>query len=132
MSWYLGALKKYAVFSGRARRKEYWMFYLFNIIFLLLAMGLDNLLGITFSIGGTSMFYGYIYTIYALAVLIPGFALFVRRLHDLGKSGAWFFIGFIPFIGGIWLLVLMCIAGTVGPNKYGEDPKAVVQTVPEV
>ena len=124
MSWYLAALKKYAKFSGRARRKEYWMFALFNTIFVIVAMILDNILGITFKIGGQSMGYGFIYLLYTLFIIIPGLSVFVRRLHDQNKSGGWFFIAFIPLIGGIWLLVLMCLAGTAGPNRFGEDPKA--------
>ena len=127
MNWYLEVLKKYAVFSGRARRKEYWMFVLFNILALVVATALDNLLGTTFKIetpyGEQAMPYGYVYLLYSLAVFIPGLAVGVRRLHDVGKSGWFFFIALIPVIGGIWLLVLFASEGNLGPNKYGEDPK---------
>ncbi len=119
MNYYLAALKKYAVFSGRARRSEYWYFSLFNFIFMLVALGLDNLLGTT--VGGLP--YGLFYFALALAMLIPGLAVFVRRMHDIGKSGWWYFIALIPLIGGIWLLVLCCTDGICGDNAYGSDPK---------
>lgn len=119
MNWYLSVLKKYAVFSGRARRKEYWMFILFNFIFAILAMIIDNVIGT--AIKGIG--YGLIYIIYILAVLLPCLAVSVRRLHDVGKSGWFLFISLIPFIGFIWLLVLMCTGGTPGENKYGANPK---------
>jgi uncharacterized membrane protein YhaH (DUF805 family) len=121
MSWYLAALKKYTDFSGRARRKEYWYFMLFNVIFLIVATILDNLFKTTFE----NLGYGWFYLLYALAVLLPGIALVVRRLHDVGKSGWWYFIALIPLVGGIWLLVLMCTDSQPGDNQYGPNPKAV-------
>jgi len=119
MNWYLAVLKKYAVFSGRARRKEYWMFGLFNFIFCVVALILDNLLGIAIEHVG----YGPIYIIYTLAVLVPGLAVGVRRLHDVEKSGWYLFIGLIPIVGGILLIIKMCTDGTPGENKYGANPK---------
>jgi uncharacterized membrane protein YhaH (DUF805 family) len=121
MSWYMKVIKKYAVFNGRARRKEYWMFVLFNLIFLILAVALDNLLGTAFQDTG----YGIIYLIYTLGVFIPSLAVLVRRLHDLGKSGWWLFIILIPLVGGIWFLVLMATDGQRLDNAYGPDPKTV-------
>ena len=123
MSWYFGALKKYATFSGRARRKEYWMFLLVNVFVLIIAQVLDNFLGTSLKIQGMKIGYGYISLVYSLLVIIPGLALVIRRLHDVDKSGAWIFITLIPLIGSIWLLVLMCTAGTAGTNRYGSDPK---------
>lgn len=123
MKWYLEAWKKYVEFSGRARRKEYWMFVLFNAIFAIIAVLLDMLLGTGYAVSDVVLPYGIIYSLYCLAVLLPGLAITVRRLHDLGKSGGWFFISFVPFIGGIWLFVLLCLEGTAGENKYGNDPK---------
>ena len=120
MNYYLAALKKYAVFSGRARRSEYWFFTLFNFIFMLVAMGLDNLLNFTFM----ELPYGFLYFGYALLMIIPGISVFVRRMHDINKSGWWYFIALIPIIGGIWLLVLCPTEGTHGDNEYGPDPKA--------
>ena len=120
MEWYLKVVKEnYANFDGRARRKEYWMFLLFNIIFAIAAMILDNVLGI--AIEGVG--YGPLYGIYALALFIPGLALSVRRLHDVGKSGWFMFIALVPIIGGIWLLILACTDGDSGDNEYGSNPK---------
>ena len=116
MGWYLKVLKNYAVFDGRARRKEYWMFYLFNMVFIFVLAFLDGILTAGFLVG-----------LYSLAVLLPMIAVAVRRLHDVGKSGWFLFIGLIPIIGGIWLLVLYCIDGDVGENKYGPNPKEDVQ-----
>lgn len=121
MNYFLAVLKKYAVFSGRARRSEYWYFVLFNIIFLIVAMGLDNLLGTTIN----PMPYGAFYIIFGIAMFIPSLAVGVRRLHDIGKSGWFYFISLIPIVGGIWLLVLFFTAGNVGDNEYGADPKAI-------
>ncbi len=119
MNWYLKVLKQYADFNGRARRKEYWMFVLFHIIFIFIAMALDNVLGLTFS----SLPYGFIYALYALVLLIPGIAVAIRRLHDTGRSGWWILIGLVPIIGGIWLLVLMVFDSNPGENAYGPNPK---------
>ena len=119
MNWYLKVLKQYADFSGRARRKEYWMFVLFNMIFAFFAMILDNILG--FAIEGIG--YGPLYGLYTLAVLIPGLAVAVRRLHDVGKSGWMILIALIPLIGAIWLLVLTVTDSNPGENQYGKNPK---------
>ncbi|MBW8890111.1 MAG: DUF805 domain-containing protein [Fibrobacteres bacterium] len=119
MSWYIAVLKKYAVFSGRARRKEYWMFCLFSILFIIVAMLLDRVLGTSFK----GMGYGWIYSIYALGVLIPSLAVSVRRLHDTGKSGWFIFINLIPLIGAIWVLIVLCSEGNAAGNKYGMNPK---------
>ena len=119
MNWYIQVLKKYAVFSGRARRKEYWMFALFNLIFIIVAAILDNILGT--AIEGVG--YGLFYFLYVLAILIPGLAVAVRRLHDTGKSGWMILIVLIPFVGWIWLLVLMILDSNPGENKYGPSPK---------
>lgn len=113
MNWYLMALKKFATFSGRSRRKEYWMFFLFNIIFSGVAYALDSLI----SSGGI------IAGIYALAVLVPGLALSVRRLHDIGKGGGFIFINLIPLVGSIWYLILVCQDSNPGANTYGPNPK---------
>lgn len=121
MNWYLQVLKNYAGFSGRARRKEFWMFELFNLIFLIVAMILDNVLGTTIE----DLPYGLFYFLYALGVLIPGLAVAVRRLHDVGKSGWMILISLIPIIGGIWFLVLMVTDSNSGENQYGPNPKEI-------
>ena len=125
MSWYLTVLKKYAVFSGRARRKEYWMFILFNLIFVIAAVILDSILGTINENSG----YGLISTLYSLAVLLPSFAVLVRRLHDTGRSGWWIFITLIPLIGSIWLLVLLVGDSQPGDNKYGPNPKVTTEAL---
>ena len=118
--WYKKVvLENYANFSGRARRSEYWYFILFNMLFAIAAMVLDNVLGINFD----PLPYGALYALYALATIIPGLGVAVRRLHDVDKSGWFILIALIPFIGSIWLLVLFCTEGTKGTNKYGNDPK---------
>jgi len=120
MNWYLKVLKEYENFEGRARRKEYWMFLLFNSIFFITAIIIDNILGITY---GRDIFYGPIYTLYVLAVFIPGLAVSVRRLHDIGKSGWYYLIILIPLAGPIWFLVLVATDGDPGENEYGVNPK---------
>ena len=119
MNWWLAAMKKYVDFSGRARRKEYWMFALFNFIFAIVAIILDNIFGTAIENVG----YGIFYSLFALAVFLPSLAVLVRRLHDVGKSGWFILIGLIPIIGGIWLLILMVTDGQPGENKYGANPK---------
>ncbi|KQX77889.1 MULTISPECIES: DUF805 domain-containing protein [Streptomyces] len=118
MNWYLDVLKNYAGFSGRARRKEYWMFALFNAIVAVV------LLAIGFAIESQIP-----YGIYMLAVLVPSLAVVVRRLHDTGRSGWWFLIAFVPLVGGIILLVFMCSEGAREANEYGADPKLAPQGV---
>ena len=118
MSWYLQALKKYAVFSGRSRRREYWFFVLFSIIISIVLGVIDAMIGT--QTGGI----GILSAIYALAILIPSIAVSVRRLHDINKTGWWILIGFIPIIGTIILLIFALLAGTPGNNDYGADPKA--------
>ena len=124
MKWYLTVLKKYADFKGRASRKEYWMFVLFNIVFSIAAFLLDRLLGLTSLIQGGE--FGILTILYPLAVLIPALAVTVRRLHDVGKSGWMILIGLIPLIGSIWLLVLYLTDSIPGANRYGPNPKESV------
>ena len=121
MDYFISALKNYATFTGRARRSEYWFFTLFYFIFLVMAVILDNLLGITIEDTGI----GPLYFISILAMIIPGLAVTVRRLHDVGKSGWFYFIVLIPIIGSIWLLVLMATDGMPGRNQYGPNPKGI-------
>lgn len=118
MNWYLDAWKNYFTFTGRSRRKAYWMFVLFNIIALVLANFIDNALGLAGQNG-----YGPLTTIYGLAVFIPGLALAVRRLHDTGRSGWWMLIALLPVIGGIVLLVFFVLDSQPGANQYGPNPK---------
>src|SRR6185503_4314657 len=114
MNWYLDVLKKYAVFSGRARRKEYWMFFLFNVIIAVVLGILEGMVGSPGIVG----------VVYSLAVLLPGIGVTVRRLHDTGRTGWWILIAFIPLIGAIVLLVFMVLDSQAGDNEYGPNPKA--------
>lgn len=129
MKWYLKVLKQYADFNGRARRTEYWMYLLFNLIFAVIAAVLDNILGLKFT---PEIPYGYLYLLYALVTFLPGLAVSVRRLHDVDKSGWFLFISLIPIIGGIWLLVLYVTEGTQGRNQYGDDPKGNYNEINEI
>jgi uncharacterized membrane protein YhaH (DUF805 family) len=121
MDWYLQALKKYTVFTGRARRKEYWFFVLFNIL-ISAALGIVDYFTGTYSAAyGT----GLLGALYALGVILPAIAVTVRRLHDTGRSGWWFWIVLVPVVGGIVLLVFMLLEGQPGDNAYGPSPKAI-------
>ena len=119
MDWYLDALKQYAVFTGRARRRAYWMFVLLNFALFVILMGVDvYALGFTLGTGVLS-------TLYSLAITVPALAVVVRRLHDTNRSGWWLLVGLVPLVGGIVLLVFLVSAGTAGENSYGPDPRAV-------
>ena len=119
MNWYIGALKKYAVFSGRSRRKEYWMFVLFNLIISIVLGVVDGLIGTV----NLEMGVGLLGGIYSLAVILPGIGVTVRRLHDTNKSGWWLLIVLIPIIGAIVLIVFTVKDSDPGQNDYGENPK---------
>ncbi|MBR3956769.1 MAG: DUF805 domain-containing protein [Kiritimatiellae bacterium] len=122
MNYFIDCLtKKYACFSGRARRQEYWMFVLFNIIACII-VGVIS--GVLVSVTNVTAF-AYLGTIYSLAVLIPGFAVLFRRLHDTGRSGWWWLIGFIPLIGAIVLIIFCCLDSQPGENQYGPNPKGL-------
>jgi uncharacterized membrane protein YhaH (DUF805 family) len=124
MNWYMMVIRNYAGFTGRARRSEYWYFTLFNIIFSIAAMTIDNVLGTTFEFGmGITLPYGIVWVAYTLTMLVPGLAVTVRRLHDVGKSGWMYLVVLIPIAGAIWLLVLVLTDSTPGENKYGANPK---------
>ena len=120
MSWFVEALKKYAVFSGRSRRKEYWYFILFVSIISIVLNIIDGLIGAYNRTVGV----GLLSSIFSLAVLIPSIAVTVRRLHDTDRSGWWVLISLVLFIGWIVLLVFTVQDSTPGSNRYGPDPKA--------
>ena len=114
MEWYIEVLKKYAVFTGRARRKEYWMFFLFNII-IAFAIGLVfGFIGGALGIGTTLS--NLVSGVYNLALLIPGIAVGIRRMHDSGRSGWWLLV---PLVN----LVFLCQDSQPGENEYGANPK---------
>ena len=112
MHWYVDVLKKYAVFSGRARRQEYWMFFLFNLIVSIVLSIVDRAIGSNV-----------ISLLYTLAVLLPGLGVAVRRLHDTGRSGWWILIALIPLVGTIILIVFLASEGKAEENQYGTNPK---------
>ena len=119
MNWYVEVLKKYAVFGGRASRKEYWYYVLFNFLVTFLLSIVDGVTGTLSSETGMGLLGG----IYTLAVLIPSIAVAVRRLHDTHRSGWWLLIGLLPLIGFIVLLVFMVQDSQPGENQYGPNPK---------
>ena len=116
MKWFIKCIKQYADFKGRARRKEYWMFTLFNAIFSIVASLIDTAI-----FGGLPI----LATLLSLFVLIPGLAVCVRRLHDVGKSGWMLLVCLIPVVGAIWLFILMCTDSEIGTNKWGDNPKEI-------
>lgn len=115
MYWYLEVLKKYAVFSGRARRREYWMFFLVNFI-----------VGLVLAVIGRVLDLEILQYLYSLAVLLPGLGVAVRRLHDTGRSGWWLLISLVPLIGAIVLLVFLVSDSQPDTNQYGPNPKTAV------
>lgn len=137
MEWFLKVVKNnYSKFSGRARRKEYWMFILFSIAFSISLTILDDILGLNYNESYTSTsgfsFYasgGILSSIFSLAILIPSLAVSVRRLHDINKSGWNLLLVFIPLIGFIWLIILFATEGDKGSNQYGSDPKKGSDTI---
>ena len=114
---YVGVLKKYAEFSGRATRREYWLFFLVNILimigFNLLSGALDSTLIQVLGV------------LYILAVLVPSIAVYVRRLHDTNHSAWWLLLSLIPIIGGIILIIFLVTDSQAGDNRYGANPKGV-------
>ena len=126
MEWMLMPLRRYADFSGRSRRKEYWMFTLFNLLVssavgvLALALFLADfsesaMVAILYPVLGLAGLYG-------LAAIVPGLAVTIRRLHDTDRSGWWLLVGLVPVIGPLLLLAFYVTEGTLGPNRFGPDP----------
>jgi len=134
MEYMLMPLKRFFDFSGRSRRKEFWLWILLYVIIYVVAMILDVQLGLGGSsqtssnygdgnVGVSASFNGGILTLaWALIALIPTLAVTVRRLHDVDKSGWFILLGLIPLVG-FYLLYLYCQPGTAGPNRFGADPK---------
>jgi uncharacterized membrane protein YhaH (DUF805 family) len=127
MSWYIAVLKKYAVFSGRASRQEYWMFMLVNILIMLVLSVIAGILR-----GSLGTIINGILVIYEIAVVIPSLSAAVRRLHDTDRSGWWVLIGLVPFVGVIVAIVFMVLDGTPGSNRFGANPKGIAPTAAPV
>jgi uncharacterized membrane protein YhaH (DUF805 family) len=123
MNWYLEVLKKYDVFSGRARRKEYWYFVLFGTLISIVLMVADGIIGTFNPAVGIGMLGG----IYTLVTLLPGIAVMVRRLHDTNHSGWWAWIVFIPIVGIIVLMIFLASDSKPEENQYGISPKQPLQ-----
>lgn len=117
VKYYVGTLKRYVDFNGRARRREFWMFFLANFV---VSMGI-NILGSAVMNASAAQLPG---AIYSLAVLLPALSIGARRLHDTGKSGWWLLIALVPLVGAILLIVFWATEGNKGQNSYGPDPKA--------
>lgn len=126
MKWYLKVLRNYANFNGRARRKEYWTFLLFNLFFSITASLLDLIFGTNnrFDFGlNFPILNGYFELSYYLFALIPSLSVFIRRLHDTGQSAWIILIVLIPVLGWIQLFIFMILNSKPGVNKYGLNPK---------
>jgi len=142
---YFEPWKKYATFSGRARRSEFWVFMLINNVIAFILWGITMKGAATYAhavaeaaqqgmpapaySGGSPMIVGLL-ILFSLIILLPSLAVSVRRLHDTGRSGWFFFLGFIPIVGGIIMLVLYCIDSQAGDNQYGSNPKGVAAPPP--
>jgi uncharacterized membrane protein YhaH (DUF805 family) len=126
MSLMFQPLKKYAEFSGRARRSEYWLFTLFIFLVEIAYLVLASLLGGGLDSGrmnGLGMALALLYGVFILGIIIPSLAVAFRRLHDTDRSAWWMLIAFVPLIGGLVLFIFNVLPGTTGPNKFGPDPK---------
>jgi uncharacterized membrane protein YhaH (DUF805 family) len=122
MNWFLVVLKKYATFSGRAQRAEYWYFLLFSTLIVIALSVIDGMTGSYNEDTGWGLLSG----LYSLAVLLPSIAVGARRLHDTSRTGWWLLIGLIPVIGTIVLIVFFVLDSTPGDNAYGPNPKAII------
>lgn len=118
MDWYINVLRNYVGFGGRARRKEFWMFILVNIIFAFVLGVLDKMFGWQRA-GGE----GILTTIYAILVFLPSWAVQFRRLHDTDRTAWWLLLLVIPVIGWLVIILFSCQDGTPGENRFGSDPK---------
>ena len=118
------AFTRYAQFSGRSRRKEFWLFYLLITIATVVLTVIDISIGTFDDISG----FGLLSSIFSLAIIVPSISVGVRRLHDTDRSGWWLLLGFIPLLGTIVLVVFWCQRGTEGSNNFGDDP--LIEVVP--
>jgi uncharacterized membrane protein YhaH (DUF805 family) len=134
IDWVLEVFSKYAVFSGRARRKEYWYWYFFNFIISIFIAVVSVVINLPFGtetdngIGWFGLFINLVAIVYSLGIFIPNLAVTIRRLHDTNRSGWSYFISLIPFIGGLILLIYLVEDSTPGDNQYGPNPKNELET----
>ena len=128
MDWMLMPLRRYAEFSGRSRRKEYWMFALLNFLIAAFVGLVTLVMAVSVSSESAMMLVVtpvlILWFLLSLVFIVPGVAVTIRRLHDTDRSGWTILLALIPLIGPIILLVFYCTQGTPGPNRFGPDPKA--------
>jgi uncharacterized membrane protein YhaH (DUF805 family) len=131
MNWVLEVFNKYAEFNGRARRKEYWYFYLFNFIVSIVISVIGQVMAYQSDNESTSLsiIYSVVVILYSLILVLPQWAVTVRRLHDTNRSGWWILIQLIPIIGAIITLIYLIEDSTPGDNQYGPNPKAELEQV---
>lgn len=122
MDWFLQAMKKYATFEGRSRRKEYWYFVLFYCLLIIGLSIVDGFAGTFEEEAGIGLFSG----LFVLGTFLPTIAVLVRRLHDTNRSGWWVLINFVPVLGAIVLLVFTVQDSQPGGNRFGPNPKGVI------
>ncbi len=128
MKYYLEAFQKYAVFTGRSSRSEFWFFQLFTfLVTILLAVIAGVVAAITGAAENVAIWPA---DLYIFATLIPSIAISVRRLHDIRLSGWWFLLSFVPLFGSVALLVMFCLDSQPGSNQFGPNPKDAVQPAP--
>lgn len=120
MNWYFKVISNYFYFSGRARRKEFWMFTLFHILFASLALVIDVSLELSIS---RQIIYGPFYLLYIIITFIPSLAVTIRRLHDTGKSGWMYLLILVPIVGPIVIFIFLVTDGQPDSNKWGPNPK---------
>jgi uncharacterized membrane protein YhaH (DUF805 family) len=121
MNWFTTVLKKYAVFSGRAQRAEYWYYVLFYILIILALSIIDGVAGTFDEQSGI----GILGALFVLGTFVPSLAVTVRRLHDTDRSGWWILLNLIPLVGALVVLIFTCLDGKPGDNRFGPNPKAV-------
>jgi uncharacterized membrane protein YhaH (DUF805 family) len=132
IEWYKKVVfENYANFSGRARRSEYWWFTLANLLIILI-LAIFAVVFFATELEPVGIGFLVIMGLYVLATFIPNIAVVVRRMHDIDKSGWYYFVSWIPYVGGIWFLVLTCTNGTAGSNNYGPDPKMEYDELDEI
>ncbi|PHM74260.1 DUF805 domain-containing protein [Xenorhabdus kozodoii] len=128
MHWYLTVLKNYACFRGRAQRKEFWYFVLFQILAILIISFLER----QFAVANPEIYMGWFSAIYLLLTFLPALAVTARRLHDINCSAGWLLLHVIPFVGTVILLILAALKGQAGSNKYSSDNPVHAQENPPV
>ncbi len=132
MNWYLKVLKQYANFRGRARRKEFWLFFLIHSCVILVLALISGRLNDSFVQNIDFGLFANLFFIYLFVTVIPTFAVMARRLHDQNRNRLLVLLPIVPYIGSLALVILMCLPGNIGKNKYGPDPKKANNEIDEI